>query len=101
MEHAFDRTYFYDYTVEDPDSFYIFKAADSVVVKKVGSPRGCAVVYARDKATGRTIPYELQDFNGNIIDSGILDDSGFGVYYKVMSENVHGVLVVGRTYKVV
>jgi hypothetical protein len=101
MEHAFDRTYFYDYTVEDPDSFYIFKASDSVVVKKVGSPRGCAVVYARDKATGRTIPYELQDFNGNIIDSGVLDDSGFGVYYKVMSENVHGVLVVGRTYKVV
>jgi len=101
MQHAFERTYFYDYTVEDDDSFYIFKAADSVVVKKVGTPRGCAIAYSKNKEVGRDIPFQLQDFNGNTIDSGILDDSGFGVYYKVMSENVHGVLVVGSTYKVV
>ncbi len=101
MDHAFERTYFYDYTVEDDDSFYIFKAADSVVVKKVGEPRGCAIAYSKNKEGGRTIPYQLQDFNGNTIDSGTLDDSGFGVYYKVMSENVHGVLVIGNTYKVV
>ena len=101
MDHAFERTYFYDYTVEDDDSFYIFKAADSVVVKKVGTPRGCAIAYAKNKEAGRSISFQLQDFNGNTIDSGILDDSGFGIYYKVMSENVHGVLVVGNTYKVV
>jgi hypothetical protein len=101
MDHAFERTYFYDYTVESDDSFYIFKAADSVVVKKVGEPRGCAIAYSKNKDTGRTIEYQLQDFNGNTIDTGVLDDSGFGVYYKVMSENVHGVLMIGNTYKVV
>jgi len=101
MDHAYERTYFYDFTVADDDSFYIFKAADSVVVKKVGIPRGCAVAYSKSKESGRTIEYKLQDFNGNTIDEGTLDDSGFGVYYKVMSENVHGVLVIGKTYKVV
>jgi hypothetical protein len=101
MDHAFDRTYFYDYTVEENDSFYIFKAADSVVVKKVGVPRGCAIAYSKNKGTGREISFQLQDFSGNTIDEGLLDDSGFGIYYKVMSENVHGVLVVGNTHKVV
>ena len=101
MDHAFERTYFYDYTVVDDNSFYIFKAADSVVVKKVGAPRGCAIAYSKNKEAGRDISFQLQDFSGNIIDSGILDDSGFGIYYKVMSENVHGVLVVGNTYRVV
>ena len=101
MDHAFDQTYFHDYVVEDDDSFFIFKAADSVVVKKVGTPRGCAIAYAKNKEVGQTIQYQLQDFNGNIIDSGNLDDSGFGIYYKIMSENVHGVLLIGNTYKVV
>lgn len=101
MDNAYDRTFFYEYTVEFDDSFYIFKSANSVVVKRVGIPRGCAIAYAKDKESGRAIPFQLQDFNGNVIDSGDLDDSGFGIYYKVMSENVHGVLAVGNTHKVV
>jgi hypothetical protein len=101
MDNAYDRTYFYDYTVEEPDSFYIFKASNSVVVKKVGSPRGCAVVYSKSKEPGMTIPYKLRDFNGDTLETGVLDDSGLGLYYKILSENAHGILIVGRTHKVI
>ncbi len=101
MDHAYEKTYFYSYTVEDNDSFFIFKSADSIVVKKVGTPRGCAIAYSKSKEVGREIPFQLQDFNGNVVDSGVLDDSGFGVYYKILSENAHGVLAVGNTHKVI
>jgi hypothetical protein len=101
MNHAFERTYFYDYTIEEPDSFYIFRTADSVLVKKVGIPRGCTIAYSKKKNSGRTIPYSLLDFNGNEVSSGVLDDTGFGVYYKVLPENSHGVLSIGNTFKVI
>lgn len=101
MDHAFEQTYVYDHVAEYADSFYIFKVGESIVVKKVGAPRGCMVVYAKGLQAGREIAFQLQDFEGETIDEGILDDSGFGVYYKVMSENVRGVLVVGKTRRVV
>ena len=101
MDHAYDKMFFYTYTVEQPDSFYIFKAADSLVVKKVGEPRGCTLAYAKDKTSGRQVEYRLEDFNGNVVDSGYMDDTGYGIYYKVLPETVHGVLVVGKTYKVI
>jgi hypothetical protein len=31
----------------------------------------------------------------------VLDDTGFGVYYKVLPENSHGVLSIGNTFKVI
>ena len=101
MDKAFDKTYFHDYTIEKDQSFYIFKTESSVVVKKVGNPGGCAIAYSKDKTTGRKIKYQLQDFKGNVIDHGILNDSGFGVYYKVFSAKAHGMLLIGKTYKVV
>ena len=100
MDNAYDNVYVHNYVIEEDDSFYVFKAADSVVIKKVGTPKGCAIAYTGDNENGQIIPYQLKDFDGNIIDSGNLDDSGSGVYYKIMPENAHGVLTVGNTHKI-
>lgn len=101
MEKAFDKTYVANFTVEYENSFYIFQAESSIVVKKVGEPSGCIISFSRDKTSGRSIPYRLENFSGDLIEEGTLDDSTFGIYYKVMENASDGILTVGNTRKVV
>lgn len=101
MGHAYDRTYFVDYVLDVDNAYYIFKATDTMIVKRVGDLAGVFLAYPKNLGIGRTVPYTLEDFSGNMIADGNLDDSGIGAYYKIVSENVAGVLVVSGTRKIV
>jgi len=101
MDHAFDRTYFVDYVLDVDNAYYVFKATDTMLVKRVGELPGVFLAYPKNLGAGREVPYDIQDFNGNVISEGFLEDTGIGAYYKIVSENAAGVLVVSGTRKIV
>jgi len=100
MDNAYDDMYTYEHTIENDNSFLLFQAGKSVVVKKVGIPRGCLIAFSKDMSAGKKINYELKDFNGNVADSGEMTDTGFGVYYHILPDSAHGLITVGKTTKV-
>lgn len=101
MTQSFDTTYISDYVIEHPDSFYVFRVAGSVVVKKVGSPSGCVVAVNTKAEFSDPIPYIVTGIDGTELETGVLTDTGYGVYYAVMTEGMQGILTVGNTQKVI
>ena len=95
------HTYISNYVIEHPDSFYVFRVAGSVVVKKVGSPSGCVVAINTKAEFSDPIPYIMTGIDGIELESGVLTDTGYGVYYAVMAEGMQGILTVGNTQKVI
>ncbi len=101
MTQSFETTYVSEYVIEHPDSFYVFNVQGSIAVKKVGNPSGCVIAINEKADFVDPIPYTMVGFDGIEIESGVLTETGYGVYYVVMAEDVHGVLSVGNTKKVV
>ncbi len=101
MTQSFETTYVSEYVIEHPDSFYVFNVEGSIAVKKVGSPSGCVIAVNEKAEFVDPIPYTLTGFDGIEVETGTLTETEYGVYYVVMAEDVHGVLEVGNTKKVV
>ena len=101
MTQSFETTYVSEYVIQEPDSFYVFNVQGSIAVKKVGNPSGCVIAVNEKAAFIDPIPYVMTGFDGIEIESGTLTETDYGVYYVIMGIDVHGVLEVGNTKKVV
>ena len=101
MTQSFETTYVSEYVIQEPDSFYVFNVQGSIAVKKVGTPSGCVIAVNEKASFIDPIPYVMTGFDGIEIESGNLTETEYGVYYVVMGIDVHGVLEVGNTKKVV